>query len=199
LVIIDAKRFQLTSTRIIDTYHSGDYEAWLIYKVEKLIEFLEDEHSEVLRFSAAKAIVEIGEPAVEPLIGLLGDEDSNVRFSAAEGLGKIGDIRAVDPLILSLWDPEETVLQSVSQALDAINPNWAVGESVRKYLRYFSEALKKGNVPVKLFVIEVLEKTGIPSVSEILATAFESENRNVRLRAAKAIETIKDVGRREVE
>ncbi len=43
-------------------------------------------------------VPKIGEPAVEPLIKALGDENSYVREEAAWALGKIGDPRAVEPL-----------------------------------------------------------------------------------------------------
>lgn len=46
---------------------------------------------------ALAALVRIGEPAVEPLIALLPDTH------AAEALGKIGDPRAIQPLIAELW------------------------------------------------------------------------------------------------
>lgn len=51
----------------------------------------------------------IGEPAVEPLITVLGDEDSSVRVRAAEALGRIGNKRAVEPLKVALNDEDETV------------------------------------------------------------------------------------------
>lgn len=51
----------------------------------------------------------MGEPAVEPLITALGDEDSSVRVRAAEALGRIGNKRAVEPLSTALNDEDETV------------------------------------------------------------------------------------------
>jgi hypothetical protein len=48
------------------------------------------------------ALVKIGEPAVEPLIKALKDEDYS--YSAAKALGEIGDKRAVEPLIKALED-----------------------------------------------------------------------------------------------
>jgi HEAT repeat protein len=41
---------------------------------------------------------------VEPLIAALKDENSDVRQAAAKALGKIGDPRAVEPLIAALSD-----------------------------------------------------------------------------------------------
>ena len=50
----------------------------------------------------------MGDPAVEPLVQALGDEDPNVRVRAAEALGRIGDERAVGPLTTALNDEDET-------------------------------------------------------------------------------------------
>ena len=49
--------------------------------------------------SPAEMLAKIGEPAVEPLIEALASTDRGVRHSAAYALGKIGDVRAVQPLI----------------------------------------------------------------------------------------------------
>ena len=59
---------------------------------------------EDVRKEAAEALVNIGEPAVEPLIQALKDEYSDVREEAARALGRIGDKRAVEPLIQALKD-----------------------------------------------------------------------------------------------
>ena len=49
---------------------------------------------------ALKALIEIGEPAVDSLIYSLKDKCSGARMRASEALGRIGDKRAVDSLIL---------------------------------------------------------------------------------------------------
>ena len=46
--------------------------------------------------------IEIGAPAVEPLIAILKDSDKEVRGAAASALGQIGDVRAVEPLAKAL-------------------------------------------------------------------------------------------------
>jgi len=48
--------------------------------------------------------VEIGAPAVQPLLAALEDQDWQVRKAAAEALGKIGDGRAVAPLVAALHE-----------------------------------------------------------------------------------------------
>lgn len=62
---------------------------------------------ESVRFTASEALVQIGEPAVEPLINALKDEDEDVRSQAAYTLGELGDKRAVEPLIDTLKDEDE--------------------------------------------------------------------------------------------
>jgi HEAT repeat protein len=47
---------------------------------------------------AQRALVEIGPPAVEPLIAALGSKAWQIRWGATEALGQIGDPRAIDPL-----------------------------------------------------------------------------------------------------
>ena len=64
--------------------------------------------------------VEIGAPAVEPLIAALKDED--VRMRAVEALGKIGDPAAADTLRRALGDPEARVATAASKALKKLRP-----------------------------------------------------------------------------
>ncbi len=155
----------------------------------KLIEQLRDKNADV-RSSAAEALGKIGEPAVKPLIERLGNEYWHVRSSAAYALGNIGDTRAVEPLILSLWDDDENILKYVSDTLKMIDPDWADKESTKKYLHYFAEALKKGNSAVKLYMIDVIEKIDDPKVPELLKQSLKDKDKAVRLRAARALNNI---------
>jgi HEAT repeat protein len=50
------------------------------------------------------AVVELGTPAVPPLIQALGDGDRDVRAAACRALGAIGDGQAVPPLIQALGE-----------------------------------------------------------------------------------------------
>ena len=66
----------------------------------------------------SKALVKIGKPAVEPLIVALTDEDVGVRVMAAEALGQIRDLRAVEPLIDVLRNEKnECVRKEAARAL----------------------------------------------------------------------------------
>lgn len=67
-------------------------------EVENEIKNLKSTDHEV-REAAVAALVSIGKPAVDSLIASLKDENPSVQVAAAKALGKIGDTRAVGPLI----------------------------------------------------------------------------------------------------
>jgi len=74
---------------------------------------------------ATEALVQIGEPAFEPLLAALKAPYSDAR--AASALGKMGDRRAVDPLIAALKDqdfPSEYAAEALGQIGDlrAVEP-----------------------------------------------------------------------------
>ena len=56
-------------------------------------------------------------PEIDKLIEDLKSDDWRVRKSAAEALGKIGDMHAVEPLIELLEDEDEDVRASAKEAL----------------------------------------------------------------------------------
>ncbi len=63
------------------------------------------------------ALEAISELAVAPLIAALRDNETGMRWRAAQILGRSGDARAVDPLIDSLRDKDESVRGSAADAL----------------------------------------------------------------------------------
>lgn len=79
------------------------------------------------RHHAERALIKIGEPVVELLIEALKDTDKNIREIAAEALGEIGDVRAVDPLINALKDGDSFVRGYAAEALGKIGDERAIG------------------------------------------------------------------------
>lgn len=69
---------------------------------------------EEARMSAVMDLLPIGRPSVEILIEYLRDEDWVVREAAADLLGKIGDIRAVEPLMERVREDEDTGVKELA-------------------------------------------------------------------------------------
>ena len=94
--------------------------------VQALIKGIEDYESDV-RFAAQKALIKIGEFAVEQLIKQgLKYEDSFVSSGVASALGEIGDLRAVKPLIQALNGKYSWLRWRAAEALGKLGDNRAI-------------------------------------------------------------------------
>ncbi|MEA1869480.1 MAG: HEAT repeat domain-containing protein [Euryarchaeota archaeon] len=91
--------------------------------------------NEDVRNEAVDALVSIGEPAVLPLIKALENED--MRAGAVEALGRIGDERAVLPLIDALIDEDREVRWGAAGALGKIGDTRAVGPLIHALAKGF--------------------------------------------------------------
>jgi len=100
---------------------------------------------------AAKKLIKIGAPSVEPLIAVLNDADPNARQYAAWALGDIKDSRAVEPLVKALNDESSAVRWTAAEALGVIGDERAI-----EPLKKLAESEKDENV--KKAIIRVLEK-----------------------------------------
>lgn len=69
---------------------------------------------EEARMAAVIELLGIGRPSVEILIEYLEDEDWLVREAAADLLGKIADVRAVEPLMKRLKEDKDTGVKEIS-------------------------------------------------------------------------------------
>ncbi len=74
----------------------------------------ESELREGARQEAVQKLHPIGRPGVEILIEYLEDDDWVVREAAADVLGKIGDVRAVEPLIRRLTQDKDTGVKELA-------------------------------------------------------------------------------------
>lgn len=126
-------------------------------------------------------LVAIGAPAVEPLIKVLGDEDSYVRRYAAQALGETGDPRAVEALIKALGDEDRDVRKTAADALGKIGDSRAVeplikvlGDEVRYVRAHAAEALG-----------EIGSASAVPALTKALKDRF------TRQAAEEAIAKIK--------
>jgi len=69
------------------------------------------------RFEAADALISFGAKSVEPLLAALKIDNWKIRGNAAWTLGKIGDHRAVKPLIDALCDEVPEVRATAGRAI----------------------------------------------------------------------------------
>ena len=74
----------------------------------------------IKRHKARIALVEIGAPAVEPLVNALNDKSQTVRWESAKALGQIRDPRSIDALVKALQDRQFDVRWLAAEALIAI-------------------------------------------------------------------------------
>jgi len=154
--------------------------------------------------AAADALVAIWSPAVDPLIAALKSKHQPVRVSAAEALGKLGDVRAVAPLIAALEDG--TLGLEAVEALGKLGDSRAVEPIVAVMIaaapnaaRSFwapSEELYNANVQVfpdvqaftsLAVAADALGRIGDARAAEPLAAQLEHPNPGVRKAAAEAL------------
>jgi HEAT repeat protein len=75
-------------------------------------------------------------------IAMLDEEDPSRRWKAAESLGRIGNDRAVDPLILALTDEDWRVRQKAAWALGKIGDPRAL-VPLRRAMMHETEGVKE--------------------------------------------------------
>lgn len=98
------------------------------HRVVKLIAALRTERDRAKRDRAAQALMNIGPPAVEPLIVELKGADRGIKVHIVRILGIIKDQRSVYPLAECLRHPDREVRRSAADALGKIgNPRARLG------------------------------------------------------------------------
>ncbi len=122
---------------------------------------------------------EIGEPAVDPLITVLDDPEMWNRIEAAAHLGKIGDYKAVDSLVLSLGDKYWKVRDTAAKALIKMG---------RKGVEPLINAMLTGNKESYVKIVETLAEIGDRRAVKPLVYVLKDKRSFVRENAAKALE-----------
>lgn len=158
--------------------------------VESLIQDLDDMNANV-RTAAEEGLVEIGEPAVEPLIEVMSDESETTlaRIGAAGTLGRIGNERAVEPLIQLLNEHQYWELQNASAVAlgnlgdaRAVEPLISVlqdGYANEQTIEYGADRtttmISGGRVQVMCSAAEALGKIGDERAAEPLIVVLQNE------------------------
>lgn len=123
------------------------------YRIDEVMDRLRDVEESELREGARQEAVTslhpIGRPSVEILIEYLEDDDWVVREAAADVLGKIGDVRAVEPLIERLKKDKDTGVKEL-----AAKGLGLIGDSRPVDLLIEMIPIK----PLRVLAVEALEK-----------------------------------------
>ncbi|MCM1986339.1 HEAT repeat domain-containing protein [Methanococcoides seepicolus] len=166
--------------------------------------------------NAVRSLVDIGEPAVEPLIQALENNNLDIRENSAITLGKIGDKRAVEPLLNLIDDECQEVRIAAEIALGDIgeehidllvthanNPDKSLssrkiaiivlGEYGEKAVPHLIELLSENDDYFTLSgeVRYSLAKIGEPAVDPLIKL-LESDDPDVKSSAIKALGDIGD-------
>jgi HEAT repeat protein len=123
---------------------------------------------------AEDSLVALGPLAVEPLIAALRNKDEPNRPVVARILGKIRDVRSIDPLEQVLKDPKPALAKETRDAL----------------LKVLSTALQDSRLDVRLKAAKMLQDLPDPVAVEPLIGALRDRDVNIRLRAATALGNI---------
>jgi len=112
-----------------------------------------------VRVVAAASLGRSGDSrALEPLLEVLGESDTDVRQVVAEAIGKLRDTRAIEPLILAQLDPDSGVRQAINKALAEIDGDWTKSEPAQRTLPALKKALKNGDYFVRQTAADLLNR-----------------------------------------
>jgi hypothetical protein len=125
-------------------YHIADFFSKITRFFSKIYRFLENKFSPSYYYPTITG---------GPLLRILCNKDIDIRSRAAEALGRIGDQRAVEPLIKALLDRYSTVIISSANALGKIGDPRAS----EPLLRAFDRACKEKDSKLSYNIGIVLE------------------------------------------
>ncbi len=182
--------------------------------VEPLIDALQDKTRPDFRSTAAEALGAIGDPrAVDPLIEILRRQDYDfvmpasqadgtitdpralehcaeygLAIAAAKALGRIGDARAVEALLGTLYVRKLDAGSSLGEAVIAA----LVEIGGPRQLKPLVDDLRNSDDEVRLKAADKLCKIGDASAVEPLIAALHDKSSSVRIAAARALGEIGD-------
>ena len=138
---------------------------------------------------AVKVLAKLGEPAVEPLIHALKDNNSIIRKNAAEALGDIRDKMAEGPLLTTLLDDGDGAVRKCSaEALGKIGDSRALkplSAALRDRKSNVQESARKA---IQKIIYDMKEKHELTP----LHVSLKNRESVVRRMAAKALLELKD-------
>jgi HEAT repeat protein/protein-S-isoprenylcysteine O-methyltransferase Ste14 len=152
--------------------------------IEKLAMVVKESGNWGEKRAAARSLAEIGEPAVESLIGLLKDEDIHVRWYTADVLGSVKSKKVVQPLINLLYDEDRNVRRAAAGSLGRTGSEEA--------LQPLIEALQDQTKGLSITAARALGQLGAHEAIKPLIEALQIENIGIAGAAAEALGQIGD-------
>jgi len=135
------------------------------------------------RTESMNELIRIGKESVLPLIDVLANNPIMSRTAAAQALGEIKDVRAVEPLVYALKDQDISVRLAAAIALVKFNDERAIDPLILAFQDNFDEN--------RMAAAEALGHSGSTRALSPLAVVLENDARpEVRSAAALAIGTI---------
>lgn len=134
-------------------------------RIARLIDALGNPNG-LQRERARKKLEQLGAPAVEPLIGLLSNKRSRLRWEACKTLVRIADPAAASSLVLLLQDESAEIQWLAAEALIALGKSALVPLLRALELHFDSELVRRG----AHHVLHALEREGLldPKTQEVL-------------------------------
>ncbi|MBU8934586.1 MAG: HEAT repeat domain-containing protein [candidate division Zixibacteria bacterium] len=127
---------------------------------------------------ASEILIKIGQPAVQPLIDNLADDDYDIRKFIVDILGLIKDETAVDALCKSLWDDNSNVVVSATEALGEVGSPKCIPELIKVYERVEDARLQ---------AVEAMGKIGDPGTLDTLFGYLETDDPMIKYASIEAI------------
>jgi len=151
--------------------------------INVFINLLKDEN-ELIRDSAFDALNNMGEEAVDPLLTALDDKERPFSLYAAEALGRIGDLRSLEPIVLKM-----------SRNYHSYNGNFPVqpfkyfgSQAVDPLLKFLKDDSKEVRAVAAIALGEIESKKAV----DALIWKFKSGNYYVSREALKSLGKIGD-------
>ena len=128
---------------------------------------------ERVRFAAAWALAELGDPrVVEPVIALFRAKPAE---PYARVLGKFKDPRSIEPLVAALIHEDPALRQLAGVTLETIDPEWPQSRAAKAAILRFRAALHDPHPDIKRLALELLEKIGDQEVARELLRVTERD------------------------
>jgi HEAT repeats/PBS lyase HEAT-like repeat len=123
------------------------------------------------------------------LLQLINNENSDIRKSAIEALGEIGDASAISALLCLMKDSDPTIRLKSIESLSQITFN----SKSTVFIESLMLSLQDADYKIRSAAVEIIGKTGDSSYEDTLIQMLQDESIDVRASAARALGHLRDM------